>query len=203
MDSDSAILSGIPMQPGKGPVTELLKLLKDGHREVVPQLVEMVYCELRRIAAGRMQAERPSHTLTPTALVHEAYLRLAGSADLQFQDRTHFFAVAAQAMRRILVDHARARCAARRGGGPGSTPLEGIDVAVPQSDEELVELDDALLRLAEFSPRQGSVVEMRYFAGLTEDEVAEVLGVTRRTVNRDWQMARAWLHSQMRPEDRK
>jgi RNA polymerase sigma factor (TIGR02999 family) len=162
----------------------------------MPKLVELLYAELRRIAAVRMRAEDPSHTLTPTALVHEAYVRLLNSAELQFQDRSHFLAVAAQAMRRILVDHARAKRAARRGGGQVAASQE-YDIAIPETEDDILALDEALSRLAEMSPRQCRVVELRYFAGLTEEQVAEVLGVTRRTVNRDWQVARAWLHSQM------
>ncbi len=178
-------------------VTLLLQRLRAGSPDAEGRLFELIYGELRRIAAARMQAERPSHTLTPTALVHEAYLRLSGT-DETFSSRTHFLAVAARAMRHILVDHARARCASKRGGAAGNIPLEALDVPAPQSDEELLLLDDALERLSAMSPRQGRVVELRYFAGLTEEEVASVLGVTRRTVNRDWSMARAWLHSQLK-----
>jgi len=118
--------------------------------------------------------------------------------DGQFEDRSHFLAVAARAMRRILVDHARGRRAAKRGGGEGTAHVDGLDAPAASSDEELLVLNEALERLAELSPRQGRVVELRYFAGLTEDEVASALGVTRRTVNRDWSMARAWLHRELR-----
>jgi RNA polymerase sigma factor (TIGR02999 family) len=180
-------------------VTLLLHRLQSGSPDVEGRLFELIYGELRRIAGARMQSERPDHTLSATALVHEAYLRLSGT-DETFANRTHFLAVAARAMRHILVDHARARRAAKRGGAAEEFSLEGEDVAAPQSDEELLMLDDALARLAAMSPRQSRVIELRYFAGLTEEEVASVLGVTRRTVNRDWSMARAWLHGQLKPD---
>lgn len=178
-------------------VTRLLRSLREGAQGSEERLFALIYGELRRMAAARMQAERADHTLSPTALVHEAYLRLAG-AEEQFEDRSHFLAVAARAMRRILVDHARGRRAAKRGGGEGAAHVDSLDAPAASSDEELLLLNEALERLAELSPRQGRVVELRYFAGLTEDEVASALGVTRRTVNRDWSMARAWLHRELR-----
>lgn len=191
----------IPEVMGKeyGQVTELLRILASGQRDVMPQLVQLVYGELRRIAQFRMQAEGVGHTLSPTALVHEAYLKLARSGELRFEDRSHFFAVAAQAMRRILVDHARAKKTARRGGDQEPAWLEELQVAAPEPQEDIIELDEALNRLAALSPRQSRVIELRYFAGLTEDQVADILGVTRRTVNRDWLMARTWLHRQLHP----
>ena len=178
-------------------LTLLLHQLRSGSSEVESRLFELIYGELRRIAAVRMQAERPSHTLSPTALVHEAYLRISG-AEETYEDRNHFLAIAAKAMRNILVDHARARHAEKRGGAADCIALGGLDVAAPQTDEELLGLDDALDRLAQVNPRQARVVELRYFAGLTEAEVASVLGVTRRTVNRDWSMAKAWLYGQLK-----
>ena len=165
------------MQPDRGPATDVRQPPLDGQRDVVPQLAQIAYCELRRIAAARLQAERAGHTLTPTALVHETYLRLARSAGLQFQDRNHFLLVAAQAMRRILVDHARARCAARRGGRSECSPLDSIALVVPHSGEDVVELDAALAKLADLSPRQSKVVELRYFGGLTDDEIAQSASV--------------------------
>lgn len=180
-----------------GLVTELLRSLSEGRRDVLPRLVELVYAELHGIAKARMRAEDVAHTLTPTALVNEAYIRLAGSADLNFQDRNHFLAVAARAMRRILVDHARARYATRRGGDNVKSPIGDLQISFPEADEQIIGLDEALERLAKLSPRQCQVVELRYFVGLSEEDVANVLGVTRRTVNRDWQIARAWLHSQV------
>jgi RNA polymerase sigma factor (TIGR02999 family) len=180
-------------------VTLLLRRFSLGEKEVESRLFDLIYAELRRIAAARMQAERPSHTLSPTALVHEAYIKLANT-DESFENRSHFLAVAARAMRNILVDHARARHAHKRGGLSDPVALEGLDVPAPENDEELIGLDDALNRLAGMSPRQAKVVELRYFAGLTETEVASILGVTRRTVNRDWSMARAWLWGQLRKD---
>ena len=190
------------MQPDRGPAADLVKPQKDEPYAAIPQLVQLAYDELRRVAAARLQAERDGHTLTPTALVHETYLRLVRSVGLQFTDRQHFLLVAAQAMRRILVDHARARCTARRGGGSECSPLDGIALAAGHPDEEVLALDAALTKLADLSPRQRKVVELRYFAGLTDDEIAHVLGVNRRTINRDWKMAKAWLHSRLRPESR-
>jgi RNA polymerase sigma factor (TIGR02999 family) len=185
-----------------GDVTRLLQILASGERGVMPELVELVYGGLRRIAQARMNAEHPGHTLTPTGLVHEAYLRLSRGGDLEFRDRTHFFAVAAQAMRRILVDYARSRQAAKRGGGhvaqSASAWLENLSFRAAESSQEIFALNDALRELEKLSVRQCQVVELRYFAGLTEEQVAQVLGVTRRTVNRDWALARAWLHRQMR-----
>ena len=187
------------MSSDYGNVTQLLRILASGQREVMPQLVQLVYGELRRIAQFRMQAEGAGHTLSATALVHEAYLRLARSADLRFEDRAHFFAVAAQAMRRILVDHARAKKRVRRGGDKQIDRIDDWQIAAPQPEDDILALDDALNRLAALSPRQSRVVELRYFAGLTEEQVAELLGVTRRTVNRDWLMSRTWLHRQLHP----
>lgn len=186
------------MEPEPGRVTELLKLLKEGQRDVMPCLVDLVYDELHRIAKWRMQSESAGHTLTATALVHEAYVRLAKSEDLSFENRSHFLAVAARAMRRILVDHARAREAARRGGGNTSpAPIEDLQLVAPEPDNQIILLDEALQRLAKFSPRQCQVVELRYFVGLPDQEVARVLNVTTRTVTRDWKHARAWLHAQV------
>src|SRR3954470_2024901 len=179
------------MGPESGPVTELLQRLREGHREVIPRLVELVYCELHRIAKSRMRSEQAGYTLSPTALVNEAYVRLAKSDDLKFENRSHFFAVAAGAMRRILVDHARARDSVRRGGGDRARlSLEDLPLAFPEPDEQILLLNEALERLAKRSPRQCQVVELKYFVGLKDEEVAEVLNVTRRTVNRDWQHAR-------------
>jgi RNA polymerase sigma factor (TIGR02999 family) len=142
-----------------------------------------------------MRSEGHAHTLTPTALVNEAYLKLAGSGSLTFENRNHFFAIAGRAMRRILVDHARARAAARRGGRTVKPEVSDIEIPIRAPDIQIIALDDALQRLAEISPRQCQVVELRYFVGMSETEVAEILGVTRRTVDRDWKIARAWLHS--------
>ena len=182
-----------------GEVTELLRSVRAGNPESEARLIDLIYGELRELASIQMRGENPSHTLTPTALVNEAYLRLAGALHHSFQDRTHFLAVAANAMRRILVDHARARLTAKRGGAVVPISLEEASVPDREHDDaRIIAVNDALERLSRVSVRQGRVVELRYFAGLTEEEIASVLGVTRRTVNRDWQMARAWLFGQLR-----
>jgi RNA polymerase sigma-70 factor (ECF subfamily) len=178
-------------------MTELLHRLARGDREAEQELIPQVYCELRKIAARHLQRERPGHTLQATALVHEAYMRLTDQREIEWQDRTHFFAVAAQVMRRILVDHARQRKAGKRGGGAVQVPFtEELSLADDQCD--LIEgIDAALERLERLSPRQARVVELRFFSGLTEEEIAEVLGVSSRTVKRDWTIARAWLYGEL------
>jgi RNA polymerase sigma factor (TIGR02999 family) len=163
-------------------ITILLEQIRAGTPGAENRLFELIYAELRRMAASRMRFERGSHTLSATALVHEAFMRMAGTEE-RISNRAHFFAVAAKAVRNILVDHARARRAAKRGAAMDPVALEGLDVPAPQSDEELINLDAALDRLASMSPRQARVVELRFFAGLSEEEVATVLDVTRRTVN--------------------
>ena len=184
------------MNEPAGEVTQLLRSLCAGARDAEPRLMELVYEELRRRASALMSGERGGHTLTPTALVHEAYLRLTAAYDHTFESRAHFLAIAATAMRRILVDHARARAAAKRGPGE-RIPLDDLQIASPMRDAQILALDEALTRLAELSPRQCRVVELRFFGGLTESEVASLLGLTRRTVNRDWEMARSWLFGQV------
>ena len=159
-------------------------------------LVPAVYAELRRLAHHYMRAERTSHTLQTTALVHEAYLRLAGVDRMQFRDRAHFIAMAATMMRRILVDYARAHARDKRGGGISVTSLQDVAVGSRQ-DVDLVALDDALERLARFDPRQARIVELRFFGGLTIEETAEALGVSAKTVKRDWAIAKAWLHQEL------
>jgi RNA polymerase sigma factor (TIGR02999 family) len=156
------------------------------------------YDELRRIAEREMRRERPDHTLQPTALLNEAWAKLSGSASDEWTDRTRFFGVAARAMRQILVDHARRRTAAKRGGGAQRTTLAGLGEAVDL--DGLIALDEALDRLDRVEPRLREIVEYRFFAGLTDAETADLLGVTRRTVQRDWAKARAWLHRQLEPE---
>jgi RNA polymerase sigma-70 factor, ECF subfamily len=193
---DAAYTHMTEMSSPAGEVTQLIRLLGSGQQDVQPRLIELIYDELRRIAASRMKSERPEHTLTPTALVHEAYIRLGSDVTRHFQDRAHFFAVVAQAMRRVLVDHARTRSTLKR-DARAAPPLPDWMLSVGKSDEEILALDAALHRLTEINPRQSSVVELRYFAGLTEDQVAAVLGIARRTVNRDWQMAKAWLYNEL------
>lgn len=185
-----------------GNVTELLGQCREGKREALDVLIPLVYSELRRIAARYMKAEGASHTLQPTALVHEAYMRLVDQRDVEWQNRAHFFGVAAQLMRRLLVDHARGRNRQKRGGGLLLVTLEPNDVAGPAPDEglDLVSLDGALERLTALSPQQGRIVELRYFGGLSIEETAEVLGVSTMTVKRGWAMARAWLHRELSGE---
>jgi RNA polymerase sigma-70 factor (ECF subfamily) len=161
------------------------------------EITALLYAELRRIAAAHMRAERKDHTLTPTALVHEAWLRL-GDNQAAFENRHHFLAIAATAMRRILVDYARARNADCRGGPQKPASLDSLfNLQAPMADETVLALDEALQRLEIMSERAAKVIEMRFFAGLTESEVATLLGVNRRTVNRDWEMARVWLYSEL------
>ena len=153
------------------------------------------------MAHRHLEREATGHTLSTTALVHEAYLRLKDQESGAFNDRTHFFAVAARAMRRILVDHARRQHAVKRGEGPRRVPLESFEaLAVEERSELLVALDDALIRLAALDARQAQVVELRFFGGLTEDETAETLGIDLRTVKRDWAKARSWLYQTLYPD---
>ncbi len=161
------------------------------------ELISVVYNELRRLAAHYMKAERPDHTLQPTALVHEAYLRLVGRGQRDWKDRAHFFAVAADTMRTLLVDHARARLAAKRGGGRTRTELGDTAETNCLEGEDLIALDEALSRLAVQDARQARIVELRYFGGLDIREVAAVLGISERTVKREWSMAKAWLYVEL------
>jgi len=184
-----------------GEITRLLTKLKGGNRQAESELVPLIYGELRRLARGYMRRERPDHTLQATALVHEAYLRLMEEQAVDWQGRAHFFAVAAQLMRRILVDHARARQAAKRGGDAPRISLEEDFVYAEEKSGGLVDLDEALARLAELDPRQSRIVELRFFGGLSVEETAEVLGISARTVKRDWNVARAWLYKEIsKPE---
>lgn len=184
---------------GADDVTRLLQQLHAGDAAALDQLYPLVYDELRRAAVRALARERVAHTLQATELVHEAYLKLLGPLHVDWQNRAHFLAVAARAMRQILVDHARRRHAEKRGGG-----VEHVTLGDPEADpslpaEELLALDDALHRLEEVEPRLRTVVEYRFFGGLTEREIAQVLGVTERTVQRDWVKARAWLYKEIYP----
>ena len=187
-----------------GEVTRLLRVARDGDEQALEQIYELVYEELRRIAAARLRAERDGHTLQPTALVNGAYMKLAASPGAGIQDRSHFLSIAARAMRQVLVDHARRRDAVKRGAGVEPATLTGRRLASPGESEldsdELLALDAALDRLNAFDSRLRQVVELRYFGGLTDTEVGEVLGVTRRTVQRDWTRARAWLYGELYPD---
>jgi len=182
-------------------ITMLLASLKDGDRSAVAsKLMPLVYDEFKALAAKHLRNERGGHTLQPTALVHEAYLKLIDQTRVDWQGRTHFFAVGAQAMRRILVDHARQRRRQKRGGGAGRITLDEAVALAPERAEEILELDEALKRLSELDPRQGQIVEMRFFGGMSVEEVANVLGVSKRTVEGDWTMARAWLMRELSPD---
>jgi RNA polymerase sigma factor (TIGR02999 family) len=179
-------------------ITQLLRAWTNGDAKALDQLVPLVYDELRRQASRYMVRENVGHTLQTTALVHEAYLRLADQRDVHWESRSQFFGIAAQLMRRVLVDHARTRDAAKRGGDAIRVTLDGSLDSAGEPDADVIELDDALTRLAMFDARQAHVVELRYFAGLRIEEVAEVLGLSRATVDRDWAMARAWLRRELR-----
>jgi RNA polymerase sigma factor (TIGR02999 family) len=178
-------------------VTQLLADWGKGDRSALDKLFPLVQAELRRIAQRQMSHERPGHTLQATALVNEAYLKLAGQQGFDWQNRAHFFAVCAQVMRHILIDHARAHARDKRGGGAVQVSLnEALVVAEDQADH-LIALDDALRMLESFDPQKGKIVELRYFGGLSIDEAAEVLNVSPRTVRREWQRAKAWLYRMM------
>jgi RNA polymerase sigma factor (TIGR02999 family) len=172
-------------------ITRLLAAATAGDRQAAADLLPLVYNELRQLAAARMAAERPEHTLDATALVHEAYLRLIG--DQQFDGKAHFFAAAAEAMRRVLVNHARDRARLKRGGGRSRMNLDRITGPAATSDHDLLELDDALERLANEFPVAAEIVKLRFFAGMTLGDAADALGIPRRTANRHWAFARAWL----------
>jgi len=176
-----------------GTVSQLLQAWGHGNKQAREQLIPLVYQELRKRASAYLRSERPDHTLQPTALVHEAYIRLNGQAQLGRLNRAQFFALAARLMRRILVDYARERRAAKRLAGLRVTFDEGLR-AVPPPDCELLMLDDALHDLSALDPRQAEIVELKYFAGLSETEIAAVLSLSRATVTREWQSARAWLY---------
>ena len=180
-----------------GNVTGLLADMRVGRKEAESRLIAVVYPELRRIAMRYMRQERPGHTLQATALVNEAYLRMVGDGDRDFKNRAHFFATAATQMRLILVDYARQKQAQKREGK--RVRVEMTDFLAVSEDrlDEVLQIDEALQRLAAWDPRQCKIVELRFFAGLTEDEVAEVLGIASRTVKRDWKVAKAWLHGEL------
>lgn len=183
------------MSEPTGDVTQLLAQVRAGDSNAESKLFLLLEVELHKIAERFMRKERPDHTLQATALVNEAYVKLAHQ-QIAWQDRAHFIAVAARVMRQILVDHARRRVAAKRDGGH-RIELEKSGAFAEAKPEKLLALDQALLRLTEWDPRQSQVVEMRFFGGLTEDEIAEVLGVSSKTVKRDWSLARAWLEEQL------
>lgn len=179
-------------------VTALLRRWSDGDRNALDQLIPRVYAELRKIASERMRHENPGHLLESAALVNEAFLKLVDQRGIQWQNRAHFFAIAAQAIRRILVDHARTKNRAKRGGAVQTVVLDERIVAFENKGLEILALDDALTALEKLAPEQSRVVELRFFAGLTAEETAETMGISRSTVNRDWVTAKAWLIRELR-----
>jgi RNA polymerase sigma-70 factor, ECF subfamily len=181
-------------------VSRLLVEVRGGNRDALDELIPVVHGELRRIAARYLRAERHGHTLQPTALVNEAYMRLVDQRNVDWQNRAHFLGVAAQLMRRILVDHARARGREKRGGDEVRVPLDEAVVGADERDVDLARLDEALGELARLDAQQARVVELRYFGGLSIEETAEVLGVSDSTVKREWAMARAWLQRELSGE---
>lgn len=189
-------LTGTMSTPPTATVSQLLQAWGQGDLQAREDLVQLVYQQLRKRAAGYLRRERRDHTLQPTALVNEAYIRLMGQERVTWLNRAQFFGVAAQIMRRILVDHARERQAVKRPGGVRVTLDEGMR-AVPPIDCEVLMLDDALQELAAMDERQAQIVELKYFGGLSEEEIAAVLSLSRATVTREWQSARAWLYRRM------
>jgi RNA polymerase sigma-70 factor, ECF subfamily len=179
-----------------GEVTQLLNELADRQHEVTPKLFEILYNELRHLAQYYLKKERADHTLQATALVHEAYVRLVGT-DPHWRNRTHFFAIAASAMRRILVDQARARNAAKRPNPSQRVDLDEAPLLAQDNFDEIITLDRALQRLSQLDPVQARIVELRYFGGLTAEECAIALGISVSSVNRDWVVAKAWLHAEL------
>lgn len=186
------------MGPPPGTVTSLLNDLASGDSAAAAKLVPLVYDELRRLAARRLRYERPNHTLQATALVHEAYIKLVGQHDAKWKNRAQFFAVASQAMRRILVDYARAQQRTKRGGRQTRMLLETVSAPSRGASDEILGVDDCLARLEKLDAQQARIVELRYFAGLTFGEVSEVLGVSARTVAREWNAAKAWMYGELR-----
>jgi RNA polymerase sigma-70 factor (ECF subfamily) len=179
-----------------GEVTQLLNELKGRRQEAAARLFDLLYRELRRMARRRLMNERPEHTLQATALVHEAYLRLVDGQD-DWRNRAHFFAIASSAMRRILVDHARAKHAAKRPRSQQQADLDSVPLLSSEQPDNVIAIDRALTRLSGIDARQGRIVELRYFGGLTAEEAAEALGVSTVTVHRDWAVAKAWLHGEL------
>lgn len=178
-------------------VTEILQEWRRGNNDASARLFPLVYEELKRQARRQLSRERPDHTLQPTALVHEAYLRMVEQSSVAVESRVHFFAFAARVMRQILVDHARRHNAEKRGGANERFAVTDLDFLPQQSAGEMLELDEALGRLEAFDERKCRVVDMRFFGGLSEREIAEVLGVTEKTVRRDWQFAKLWLYREL------
>lgn len=180
-------------------VTDILQAWRRGDRAATEQLIELVYEDLRAMAASYLRGERANHTLEPTALVHESYLRLVDQRRIDWQERGHFFAVAAKMMRRVLLDHARRHLAVKRGDGRRMMTISSLDLEI-EKPSELIALDEALSRLATFDPEKVKLVELRFFGGLTVEETAAALGCSTATVTRQWRTARAWLFHQLSAE---
>jgi len=186
----------MPIEP-RSEVTLLLRRLTAGDKSALDQLMPVIYTELHQLASSYMRRERPGHTLQTTALVHEAYLQLVGQKNAQWQNRTQFFAVAAQLMRRILVDHARTHHAAKRGGNLPRLSLDEAIVMAKERGGDLLAVDELLQRLAVIDPHQARIVELRFFGGLSVEETAQALSISDRTVKRDWAMAKAWFQREL------
>jgi RNA polymerase sigma-70 factor, ECF subfamily len=182
-------------------MSELLAQAASGDSSAAALLMQSMYDDFRRVAAAQLRREPPGHTLQPTALVHEAFLRLIDQRNVTWQGRTHFIAVGAQAMRRILVDHARGARRIKRGGERRRIQLDESLTVSPKDNEDIIAIDDALNDLAALDPRQAKIVELRFFGGMTNEEVANVLGISRATVDRQWRAIKAWLRSQLQGDD--
>ena len=178
-------------------ITQLLAEWSDGNQSALDELYPLVYEELHKLARRYMSRERKGHTLQTTALINEAYVRLVDQRNVHWANRSHFFAISAQIMRRILIDHARRHAYAKRGGGAQQVSLEEVAIVAREQSSEILRLDEALKILAKMDPRRCHVVELRYFGGLSNEEIAGVLKVSENTVTRDWNLARAWLHQQL------
>lgn len=183
--------------PKQHEITQLLAEWSDGNQSALDELYPLVYDELHRLARRYMSRERQGHTLQTTALINEAYVRLVDQRNVHWANRSHFFAISAQIMRRILIDHARRHAYAKRGGGAQQVSLDEAATVTRLAGSEMILLDEALKSLAEMDPRRSQVVELRYFGGLKNEEIAVVLNISENTVTRDWNMARAWLHQQL------
>jgi RNA polymerase sigma factor (TIGR02999 family) len=190
-------LTGTPQE-----VTQLLAAWRDGDQQALDKLMPLVYDELRRLAHRYMKRQKDGQTLQTTAVVHEAYLRLAGRDEVHWQNRAHFFAVCAQMMRNLLVDRARARQADKRGGGINQVELDEGELVAPAQLDEVLELNEALEKLSEIDPRKSRIIEMRYFGGMSVEETAAVLELSPITIKREWLKARAWLYLEMNPASR-
>lgn len=188
------------MTPREDEITQILAELDSTDHEAMAKLLPLVYSELRALSASHLRSERPDHTLQPTALVHEAYIRLVGSNPVHCQNRAHFFRLAAKTMRRILINHAEQHRARKRGGGKRSESLTQVQPATGGDPVDVLALNEALADLAKIGKQKARIVELRYFAGCTIDETAETLGISTATVERDWRFARAWLRNQLSDE---